>query len=77
MSVWHYSTGMPYRPGLHMGLTVLFGLGVVELEGADTCTCHQQEGDVLDVLNVLLVRVLDGVNVNIVFPTTESQSDVR
>ena len=54
MSVWHYSTGMPYRPGLHMGLTVLFGLGVVELEGADTRAGHEEEGDVLEVLDVLL-----------------------
>ena len=50
-------------PGLHMGLTVLFGLGVVELEGTEASASHKEESDVLDVLDILLVRVLsDGIS---------------
>ena len=46
-------------PGLHVCLAVLLVDRVVELEGADTGAGHQQERDVLDVLDILLVCVLD------------------
>ena len=47
-------------PGLHVRLAVLLGLRVVELECADAGACHEQEGDVLYVLDRLLVGVLFG-----------------
>ena len=47
-------------PGLHVRLAVLLGLRVVELECADSGARHEQEGDVLYVLDRLLVGVLFG-----------------
>ena len=41
-----------------MRLAVLLRLRIVELEGTKTSTGHEKEGDVLDILNFLLVRVL-------------------
>ena len=41
-----------------MRLTVLLCGGVVELECTKSCTRHEQEGDVLNLLNVLLRLVL-------------------
>ena len=46
-------------PCLHVGLAVLLVRGVVELEGADTGACGEEEGDVLDLVDVLLVGVLE------------------
>ena len=43
---------------MHVRLAVLLRLGVVELQGADTGAGHEEEGDILNVLNRLLVRVL-------------------
>lgn len=45
-------------PCLHVRLTVLLGRRVVELKSAETGAGHEQEGDVLDVLDRLLVGVL-------------------
>ena len=44
---------------MHVGLAVLLVRGVVELEGADTGACGEKEGDVLDLVDVLLVGVLE------------------
>lgn len=41
-----------------MCLSVLLAYRVVELEGFETCTSHEKEGDVLDVFSLLLVCVL-------------------
>lgn len=41
-----------------MSLTVLLGHRVIELEGPQTSTRHQQEGDVLDVIHLFGIGVL-------------------
>ena len=45
-------------PSLHVRLAVLLGRGVVVLQSLQTCAGHEEEGDVLDVVDILLVRVL-------------------
>lgn len=42
-----------------MCLPVLLRSRVVELKGTQACAGHQQESDVLDVFDILLVRVLE------------------
>lgn len=41
-----------------MRLPVFLGVGVVELQSFQACACHEEERDVLDIVNILLVRVL-------------------
>lgn len=41
-----------------MGLSMLLSHRVIKLERSQTSTSHEQESDVLDVLNVFLVGVL-------------------
>ena len=43
---------------MHVRLAVLLRHGVVELERTDAGAGHQEKGDVLDILNVLLAGVL-------------------
>lgn len=50
---------MTLVPCLHVGLTVLFVTRVVKLESAETSSGHEKVGDVLDVLNILLLCVLE------------------
>lgn len=46
------------RPSLHVCLAVLLGRRIVELQCTKACTGHEQEGDVLYVVDVLLASVL-------------------
>ena len=46
---------------MHVGLTMLASDRVVELEGSKTSTRHQEERDVLDVLDFLRVCVLSEI----------------
>ena len=52
-------------PCLHVCLAVLLGLGVIELKCTDTSTSHQEERNVLEVLDFLLVRVLQATKYRI------------
>ena len=45
-------------PCLHVGLSMLLSHRVIELERSQTSTSHEQESNVLDILNVFLVGVL-------------------
>ena len=59
-------------PSLHVRLTVLLRSRIIELERAQTSTRHEQECDILDVLNILRVYVLDDMSVTLYRDTTRS-----
>lgn len=45
-------------PSLHVSLTVLLSGRVIELEGPQASSCHEQESGMLDVLYLLFFHVL-------------------
>ena len=45
-------------PSLHVRLPMLLRGRIVELQRADTLPSHQEEGNVLEILNILFVGVL-------------------
>ena len=47
-----------YIPSLHMCLAVLLGLRIVELQSLEAGASHKEERYVLDIVDILLIRVL-------------------
>ena len=46
------------HPSLHVRLEMFFRLRIIQLQCAQTCTSHEEEGDILYIVNILGVRVL-------------------
>lgn len=57
-SVTHWKV---HSPGLHVSLSVPSADRVIKLECANSGSCHKKEGNVLDVLDVLLVGILSNL----------------